>query len=679
MLWPAREREKPGCPVSPAAGRRGRVRLWLLPVLLVLGTAIALIVLQPWSHVQPPRVLLVGIDGADWRPIRALLAEGQLPNLTRLIQQGAHGPLWGVPPLIPPVGWTTIATGKGPDQHGVLGFTMPDPRTGQPIAVASGMRRSKAFWNILADHGLRVGLVGWWATGPAEPIPGVVVSDRVLRHALIAETPTTEGAVYPPERAAEFLARRDRVKAPSYKIARQFMDVTADEYRAARDEDPNDPVAAFRHLYQGMRATADIAVRIQRRDRPDVLAVYFEGVDTANHFFGPFAPSGETPASGDKPHKFSRTLPEIYRLQDELLGRLLELTDDATTVVVVSAYGFRPELQPPVVEGETSDHIVVARAHRAEGILVMKGPRIRHRTSEKDPAAISDRATAFDITPTLLALLDLPVGQDMEGKPLTDLLVENFPEPSRISSYEDEAWARDRAAARPDYSGLDEPTRERLRSLGYLGIDDPSGIFALRDYETLAEYFGVRGNVQRAEQLLQALVDRAPDEPRPYFRLGLANIAQKKFATARTLLEKALALDPKFVEARMNLAYAFRELGEPLKAIALLEEGARLHPGHAGLRVNLGMLHQEINDMPGAARLFEEALRINPDHQPAHVQLAMILEQQGHLEEALVHWQEALRLRPNDRMARDHVTLVERRLGRTPASGGRGAAGSSEG
>jgi len=654
-----------GC--RPSGDCAGRVRVWPLAVLLVVAIALLLITLHPWSRPRAPQVLLVGIDGADWRPIRALLAAGELPNLAQLIQEGAHGPLWGVPPLTAPVGWTTVATGKGPDQHGVLDATLPDPRTGQPVVVMSGMRQSKTFWEIFADHGLPVGVVGWWATGPAEPIEGIVVSDRALRHALLADPPTAEGAVHPAERAAEFLARRDRVAAPSYRIMQRFMDVTEAEVDAARDDDPSDPVAALRRLYRGMRAAADIALHIQRRDRPDILVVYFEGVDTASHYFGAFADADDAPASGAGQPKFGRTLREVYRFQDELLGELLALTGEATTVIVASAYGFRPGAQPAAGAAWMSDPIAAARDHRAEGILLMKGPRIRHRASESDPAAVTDRATVFDIAPTLLALLNLPVPQDMEGRVLTEVLAEDFGEPSSISTYENEAWVQQRAAARPDYRGLDEPTRARLRSLGYFGIDDPSGVFSLQGRESLAEYFAARGDHEQAQQELEAVIAIAPQMPGPYVRLGLTHMAQKKFATARSWFEQALALDPRLVAARMNLAYTFRELREPLKAIATLEEGARLHPDHAGLRVNLGMLYKEINDLPGATRLFEEALRISPDHQPAHAQLALMLERRGDLEGALAHWQEALRLRPGDRLAREHVTLVEQRLGRAPS------------
>ncbi len=647
--------------------RRGRALVWVALGLLVVAVAAGLLVVRPWSHPRPPRILLVGIDGADWRTIRPMLAEGDLPHLTHLIQEGAHGPLWGVPPLTPPVGWTTIATGKAPDQHGVLGFTIPDPRTGQPIVIASGLRRSKAFWNILADHELSVGLIGWWATSPAEAVPGVIVSDRLLGHPFVAPGQLAEGVVYPAERSQQLLHRRDRVKPPSRAEAQRSMDVSAEEYAAASDQDPTDPIGQFRRIYQGMRTAAELARFVQRRDQPDVLAVCFDGIDAACHLYARYAAPAPDSTASELQRKLGRTLREIYRLQDELLGQLLALTDETTTVMVISAYGYRTESEHPTSELRPIDHRVASRAHRPDGILVMKGPSVRRRTGEQSPAAISNRASVFDITPTMLALLGLPVAQDMGGRVLTEMLVEDFPEASRISTFEDAAWARDRAAQRPDYSGLTEGERARLRSLGYVGIDEPGGVFAVRDHEALAEYFGISGDGERAERELLAMIAGAPQEPEPYLRLGIGYLRQNKTDAARAMLEQALALDPKQVEARMSLALIFRELNDRARATSLLEEGLRLHPGHAGLRVNLGMLYKDANDLDRAAQLFEEALRLSPDHHTANAQLAMLLERRGDFEGALPHWQAAARARPDDRLARDHIALIERQLGRAPS------------
>ena len=83
------------------------------------------------------------------------------------------------PPLSPML-WTSIATGKLADKHGVLGFLEPDRLNAaagvRPVSTAT--RRAKALWNILDAHGLDAHAVNWYASHPAEPLRGVTVSNR---------------------------------------------------------------------------------------------------------------------------------------------------------------------------------------------------------------------------------------------------------------------------------------------------------------------------------------------------------------------------------------------------------------------------------------------------------------------------------------------------------------------
>jgi hypothetical protein len=97
------------------------------------------------------RILLVGWDAADWKVITPLLDAGQLPCLERVINQGVMGNLTTLAPILSPMLWTSIATGKRADKHGILGFIEPDPRSGKFRPIASTSRRVRSR----ADLGLR--------------------------------------------------------------------------------------------------------------------------------------------------------------------------------------------------------------------------------------------------------------------------------------------------------------------------------------------------------------------------------------------------------------------------------------------------------------------------------------------------------------------------------------------
>ncbi|MFK7904898.1 MAG: alkaline phosphatase family protein, partial [Chitinophagales bacterium] len=74
-----------------------------------------------------PKVLLIGWDAADWKAINPLLDAGLLPSLEKFINEGVMGNLATLDPPLSPTLWTSISTGKRPYQHGILGFSEPDP------------------------------------------------------------------------------------------------------------------------------------------------------------------------------------------------------------------------------------------------------------------------------------------------------------------------------------------------------------------------------------------------------------------------------------------------------------------------------------------------------------------------------------------------------------------------
>jgi len=113
-------------------------------------------------------VLLVGLDGADWDLINPMIGRGELPNLARLKRQGAWARLRSNVPTLSPLLWTTVATGKAPDRHGINDFLVVDPKSGRQVPINSTFRKARALWNILSDGGAARGLrrlVGHLACG----------------------------------------------------------------------------------------------------------------------------------------------------------------------------------------------------------------------------------------------------------------------------------------------------------------------------------------------------------------------------------------------------------------------------------------------------------------------------------------------------------------------------------
>src|SRR5262249_13239447 len=88
----------------------------------------------------PGRVIVLGLDGMEPSVVDRMIDEGALPHFRTLRDRGASGLLRSSRPILSPIIWTTIATGKPPDAHGIGHFVATNPQTGKQLPVTSRMR-----------------------------------------------------------------------------------------------------------------------------------------------------------------------------------------------------------------------------------------------------------------------------------------------------------------------------------------------------------------------------------------------------------------------------------------------------------------------------------------------------------------------------------------------------------
>ena len=126
---------------------------------------------------QKKKVLLIGCDAADWKIIHPLVDQGQMPAMAKILKNGVIGNLSTLQPVFSPMLWTSIATGKRADKHGILGFIEPENDLSAVRPVSSLSRKTKAIWNILNQSGYKSHVIGWWPSYPVEKINGIMVSN----------------------------------------------------------------------------------------------------------------------------------------------------------------------------------------------------------------------------------------------------------------------------------------------------------------------------------------------------------------------------------------------------------------------------------------------------------------------------------------------------------------------
>src|SRR5688500_12070779 len=129
---------------------------------------------------QSPPVIFLGLDGADWQLLDQYVEDGVMPNLARLAAEGTTGTLETLHPSLSPLLWTSMMTGTTALQHRILDFVRFEPASGRKEPITSEERKVPAIWNMASLGDRSVAVFGMWATYPAEPIKGLMVSDRLF-------------------------------------------------------------------------------------------------------------------------------------------------------------------------------------------------------------------------------------------------------------------------------------------------------------------------------------------------------------------------------------------------------------------------------------------------------------------------------------------------------------------
>lgn len=460
------------------------------------------------------KVLLLGWDAADWQIINNLIDRGEMPALKSLIEEGVMGNISTLEPAYSPMLWTTIATGKYPDKHGILGFAEPTPDHSGIRPVSNSSRKVKAIWNILTQKGYKTHVVNWWPSYPAEPVNGIYISNlfpKIKPQHKPGDYLLPDDTVYPPELQPLFAHFRIHPLELSLAQIHPFIP-EADPARLSLTK----RLATIAQILAEAASVQAAATLALEQESWDFAAIYWDTIDHICHRFMNYSPPKMDGISDDDYVLYRHVVDGAYKLMDLMLGRLLQLAGPDCTVILLSDHGFKSgrlrQKQTPNEPAGPAFH------HREVGIFCAKGPHIK-----KDEIVYG--ASLLDITPTILYLLGLPVGEDMDGRPLTEIFSRQTPIET-IPSWEDlqgecGMLPEEKRDLNPEHSA--EAIRQ-LIDLGY--IDDPGENQKIAVERTIDElnynlarvYCGTDRYVL-AKPLLEKLFEKKPHQGRIAFRL----------------------------------------------------------------------------------------------------------------------------------------------------------------
>ncbi len=396
------------------------------------------------------KLLVIGIDSADWRILDPLLEADRMPVLKTFMGQAATGRMKTFIPLEKsPVLWASITTGVKPDVHGIHNFTKGQDE--RPVTGSAWY--APALWDILGAANKSTAIIGMWTTYPARPIDGVMVSD-FLPYGSKREKPLAD-LVYPDSLTGVMTGLRVDPSSLTAKDLARF--IPADLVQQAEQKYPTE-MSEFREVFAADLTYLAVADYLAHHGDFDLFFFYLRGPDMMSHHFYEYmkADLDYVHLDPDKVTVFKDVVKNYYVWVDEVMGQVMGWFPPDRQTVIVSDHGF----YGPRHSGRKG-----TAEHSEWGIFLARSPLYKAGSQ-------FGHLNLLDICPTMLAMLGLPPAHDMPGsilvEPATSAGAKRLGklEKHRVDSYMGLAPEAGPEGERDPK--VDEEIRKQLRSLGYI-------------------------------------------------------------------------------------------------------------------------------------------------------------------------------------------------------------------
>jgi predicted AlkP superfamily phosphohydrolase/phosphomutase len=281
-----------------------------------------------------PHTLLIGLDGATFHVLDALMADGTMPFLRRAVGAGVRATLRSTIPALTPPAWTSLVTGRGPGAHGIFDFFRKDSPSSRHFAFLTSCEVAcPPIWSMATEAGLRSTVLNFPLTFPPPNIRGHVVPGGFMPWRQLRLGCHPKGLF-------------DRLReVPSFNARELALDM-AHEAKAIEGcaEEEYEPWIDM-HIRRE-RQWVDVARYLRREEPSEFTAILFDGVDKIQHLCWRFVDPGTSRDSGSPWERRVRDkCREYFRAIDALMGELVDLFGRDTTVVIASDHGFGPQVR----------------------------------------------------------------------------------------------------------------------------------------------------------------------------------------------------------------------------------------------------------------------------------------------------------------------------------------------
>ena len=366
-----------------------------------------------------PRVVVIGVNGMELDVIRPLLLKGAMPNLAKVIKNGAYGKLRTVDAPNCPRVYSTLFTSTRPEEHGVTGFLVGG------ITANTNMLKQEPIWSVLSKKGVTIGMANVPATFPVMPVNGYMISgmltrgknceDGVLCAPKLSEVEGGD-AVYPPAMKAEILKQ----------VGDFYIDCERMPSAAQLNGHETDVIDTWLKKVQLIRDQQTRLFEYLLDNHPTEFTWLAQSCeDRTGHWLYPIAPYNVGYNSNLNSVRVD-AFPDQYIAFDKVLGTILKHLDENTYLFIVSDHGIKPLREFEQTDAHAHmDHEkttpVIAKHDFADGDDVpgsffAMGPGIKHGLR-----LMGFEASVYDLAPTILRIYQVDPPKQMRGHVLEEI------------------------------------------------------------------------------------------------------------------------------------------------------------------------------------------------------------------------------------------------------------------
>ena len=257
------------------------------------------------------KLIIIGLDCATPRTLFHEFID-DCPNIKKLISKGVYGKLKSSDPPITIPAWMVMATGKKAGTLGLYGFRHRKANSYNEYWIATSLSiKEPTIWDIIGEKGLKSIILGVPPSYPVKPINGCLIAGFIAPD-------TNSEYTYPPE-------LKDEIKE---KIGDYILDVN---FRV------EDKESLLKEIYDMTKIQLKTIKYLLKNKEWNFCQFVLIGLDRMHHAFWKYF---------DKKHpkyepgnKFELEMKNYYKFLDVEIGKLLNILDDDTVVMVVSDHG----------------------------------------------------------------------------------------------------------------------------------------------------------------------------------------------------------------------------------------------------------------------------------------------------------------------------------------------------